>query len=1825
MNRSFIGFLQVVFVLFTLGGLSAADLYAGNFGNTQGGGKEEEQEEQPDEDCDGGEEAGSSGQPVLAFNGRETVRETDIVIPGLFDIRFQRRYESNSTYDSVIGYGWSHNFDRRLYEYPNGSVVIRYGCGYRNKYFKDPGSGNYRTASKGRRGILTETNGIYTFEKRNGIREVYDEQGRLTDIISRTGQRLSFEYDSRGKLPLKGTSPKAVDPTLPMTVAYHYRLTTVKEYAFDGAFTGNSLSLFYNEDNGRLIRIEGDDGRVVHFSHDESDSAAYGNLTKVIGLENYVQTYRYEDTNHPHKLTYFQKGENTEPYINDYHADSGEVTKQTYGDDVIIFQSANNGMDKTIIRDVKDEQGNVLYTTERSFLFDDDYGKTEEIVDQKGHKIKQRFDSNFHLRSKTYLEKKVPLGELQLGLQALPLPPDDSYPGDTVDSDYEVLLYESYDYDDMGNQTQIETTLEGHNKRYVKREYEAGWLVWEEIVDTRKPDEIFYTEYTFHRDSNNRPVNIHEIKRRKADSSFITTTFHYDAKNRLERVEYPDGTARVSVYEPNELFVKERYWEIDGQPIDYDREYFTYNKYGLLAYYRLNGNKTSFFYDKRLRLTRIYSAANEMTYFNYENKNLTSVQHGYSWDGAHIMHFDYDERNRLQAVRRETSYGSELTLATFGYDSVGNRLRQTDGEGHSTRYSYDYRNRLETITYPGDLSPAETYAYDSLDRLIRSKDSQNRATEYNYDPLSRLLTITQLGITPSAITKFTYDAVGNLLTVTDPEQNTTEYQYDRLSRRTHEIRPLGQSTVYTYDDRNRLNTLTRPSGLFQDYQYYDWGPLEKLDFYQQQGNAIPQRSINYQYNHAGNLLSVIDSNLGPDPVYEYTYDASERVETIAHKYLPGLKKILHYRYNNLGQWVGLDLQVGDTIYPNSLSYDDQGRLKRLTWAADKGLELQYYQDDLLQQLGFLNGVVDSRTYYPDGPLESVSLNTQTGTQTLDYLYDLENNVDNLTVNGALYDYAYDGINRLTQAIYPQSPNLPAQEDFAYDLVGNRENPQDENTYDYDANNRLLTSPGSAYSYSDDGHLESSTGGAEFTHNEESRLIGYQKGTTVASYKHDPFGRRIQKTVDGATTWFLWDGSQLLAEFNSNGDITRRYGYLGLNPVAYFEEQAGDVLVEHTLSGGQIGNPGDPNTLMHSVDFFALNNGDGVALWVEEDIAANSSDIYLRYYDADTGWTSGELAIQENLDDVFNPSIKANSQGDLLISFLDPYFEAMYAYYKPHDGDWTSRITVVSAATNEWIVNHHAVLDEHGKATFAWKRREDAWNGLTHGEIRRYTPAQGLSDVFKAIDSVPKSIGYWGFDRVLLGANNDVWFLLPFKPDNNQDVIYAIRYNNSGDNYVTELTKQVNNLYSYDFDTDALGNALLIYSIGSYNNVTQVNTEYYTPSVGWVTHNIPLWAEWPGFALSVRLNNGLGLLTDYISEKGTYVGHFDGQTWTAPLRISDKQVTTSLASDGRVLATEEVWTGEYTQACGASGCRMVKYFDLYTFEYDPNVGWSNKSLVAESIDHSYFALESGESDTHHLVWWGYSSPLAGTTVTDSVEFSRSEFYGVHTDHLGTPRWLTDRDQEVVWSAEYEAFGTAYVDADPDQDGKDVEFNLRFPGQYFDGESGLHYNYYRDYDPSIGRYIQSDPIGLAGGLNTYVYVSNNPLYYIDPLGLNQMNRSPYAPGSSSPSYVGGFVGGAFDFGKNYMDMREAWWKGADKYFHCKANCEAAQRGEGGQDVAECISDTREWYDQNVKGDPASASAADQAANLHGRSQGTLSPKGDCRQMCSQFRPNGLPNKY
>lgn len=204
--------------------------------------------------------------------------------------------------------------------------------------------------------------------------------------------------------------------------------------------------------------------------------------------------------------------------------------------------------------------------------------------------------------------------------------------------------------------------------------------------------------------------------------------------------------------------------------------------------------------------------------------------------------------------------------------------------------------------------------------------------------------------------------------------------------------------------------------------------------------------------------------------------------------------------------------------------------------------------------------------------------------------------------------------------------------------------------------------------------------------------------------------------------------------------------------------------------------------------------------------------------------------------------------------------------------------------------------------------------------------------------------------------------------------------------------------------------------------------------------------------------------------------------------------------------------------------------------------------------------------------------------------------------------------------------------PDATGNPIQYTSREN----DG-TGLYFYRARYYNPVLGRFISSDPIGLAGGINTYSYVEGDPLSYTDPTGLYLQStwqsifvgKTPHISLPNSVGAAGQAAGAVGDFGGSYRDMMDATygvggshngWVNQDEYFHCRANCEAAQRGRAGQCTATSISDAREWFDQTIKGDPASASAADQAANAYGRQQGASNPGGSCKQLCGIYRPGG-----
>jgi RHS repeat-associated protein len=142
-----------------------------------------------------------------------------------------------------------------------------------------------------------------------------------------------------------------------------------------------------------------------------------------------------------------------------------------------------------------------------------------------------------------------------------------------------------------------------------------------------------------------------------------------------------------------------------------------------------------------------------------------------------------------------------------------------------------------------------------------------------------------------------------------------------------------------------------------------------------------------------------------------------------------------------------------------------------------------------------------------------------------------------------------------------------------------------------------------------------------------------------------------------------------------------------------------------------------------------------------------------------------------------------------------------------------------------------------------------------------------------------------------------------------------------------------------------------------------------------------------------------------------------------------------------------------------------------------------------------------SSTEHIYLPTASGPMPVIAIMDGQRFA------VHSDHLNTPRRLTDASNRPRWQWAYSAFGDVPAQSLPSAGVPTVSYNLRYPGQV-DDFNGLFYNFNRFYDPRVGRYTQSDPIGLEGGWNRFGYVEANPLLNIDPKGLT-IQPKPIGP--------------------------------------------------------------------------------------------------------------------
>jgi RHS repeat-associated protein len=435
-------------------------------------------------------------------------------------------------------------------------------------------------------------------------------------------------------------------------------------------------------------------------------------------------------------------------------------------------------------------------------------------------------------------------------------------------------------------------------------------------------------------------------------------------------------------------------------------------------------------------------------------------------------------------------------------------------------------------------------------------------------------------------------------------------------------------------------------------------------------------------------------------------------------------------------------------------------------------------------------------------------------------------------------------------------------------------------------------------------------------------------------------------------------------------------------------------------------------------------------------------------------------------------------------------------------DSTQNITYTYDTGTNGIGRRTGMVDPSGTFSFSYDNRgrlsgrTSIINGFTYQITSTFTPGSRLSSFTypsgRSIDYTRNTLGTW--DTVSTTYNSNTITLagnLSYRPfgipngmntgsggsiSNTSGECDCLTVSNPGQPMEQTFTYDHNsNLktihgtntpwYNQDFNYDDLNR--LTNATGAYGSINYTYDNVGNRMTRTIDSQTETYTYIAGTNKLYQVNGTGGSITYAYDANGNITG------------INDKTLTYN--QNNRLIRVEENSDilGEYQY--NGLGQRVIKEADgvITVFHYD-HYG----KLIAES-------LADGSITTEYL--------YMGKIRMAKVDVATGSIYYYLNDRLGTPLILTDDTGKVVWEAEYKPFGEAGVNTN-----SEVVNNIRLPGQYYDNETGLHYNYHRYYDPTIGRYLKADPIGLAGGINPYTYSLNNPINLIDPLGLRALTE-------------------------------------------------------------------------------------------------------------------------
>lgn len=491
-------------------------------------------------------------------------------------------------------------------------------------------------------------------------------------------------------------------------------------------------------------------------------------------------------------------------------------------------------------------------------------------------------------------------------------------------------------------------------------------------------------------------------------------------------------------------------------------------------------------------------------------------------------YFNYDNDGRLIETHKDG--GAEAI--TYSYDLVGNKVLATDaagqqsvfyfgrggqpvkiydGKGNSIGMSYDRNDQLSQIT--GASNQQYNYSYDSQGNMIAIEDPVRRTTALRYNP-----------------------SFNNLSGFTDARGNGIQYGYDSSGNMTSITYKDGTSEFFTYDSCGNILTWANRRGGVVAYTYNARSQVTSKDYSDTPGYI----DFTYDYDNAGNLISIVDANGITTMTYDPNTDWLTRIE-----YPSG--HFFNYGYDNLGRRTK---RTEDSNNKVNYIYDTLGRLDRMT-DSNNLLIVDYGYDSagrlIRKTLG--NGVYSTYEYDIVGHLMHL-INYKPVNAVLsrfDYTYDSDGKRTSMTTLDGTYTYGYDPLGQLTSVTYPDSHKVT----YSYDPIGNRISVNDNGlvtAYTTNNMNQYTVAGDTTYTYDADGDLKTKIESGvttTYAYDIENRLIGVSTPTDTWTYKYDAFGNRIASLHNGARINYIVDPigyGNVVAEYDCNENLVARYDH-----------------------------------------------------------------------------------------------------------------------------------------------------------------------------------------------------------------------------------------------------------------------------------------------------------------------------------------------------------------------------------------------------------------------------------------------------------------------------------------------------------------------------------------------------------------------------------------------------------------------------------------------------------------------------------------------------------